>query len=285
MRALNADEAAERIRWLCDGDLPPGYGAPGCTGFNPADRWPAAVWVLNAMYERDDMPAGLTHHELRQHAIAAGLEEPEIVGGVNLDEATVTTGGGLGFQEKPPSPWRRLTWSELGRRQGFGFWAVDGKWPQLRFRPQAEWDDRATMPAGTWPLVRHTGQSSWPVSILPPTEGSLDAESLDGVIEVLSGCTAPEALGDCSFYYGAAAFMREGPTIYAGHLHELPALVRGQRGTPLTPNNMWARDHSWLVYTDYDLHATRVNGSAELINELCEHHCLETFRCAQPLGS
>jgi hypothetical protein len=91
------------------------------------------VWVLNAMYEHDDMPAGLTHHELRQQAIAAGLEEPEIVGGVNLDEATVTTGGGLGFQEKPPSPWRRRTRSELGRRQGFGFWAVDEIDPVIRF--------------------------------------------------------------------------------------------------------------------------------------------------------
>jgi hypothetical protein len=32
--------------------------------------------VLNAMYERDDLPTDLTHHELRLRAIAAGLKEP-----------------------------------------------------------------------------------------------------------------------------------------------------------------------------------------------------------------
>lgn len=279
MRTLEADESAHRMRWLCDDTWPP---KDGSTGFDPTGPWPAAAWVLNAMYERDDMPADLTHHELHQQAIAAGLEEPAIVGGVNLDEATVTTGVGLGFAEKPPPPWRRLTWSDLGNRDGFVFWAVDGVYPELRFTPQADWDDPAVIPAGSWPLVRPTELPSWPVCFLPPAEGSLDAESLDGLIAVLRQLTAPEALADCGFYYGPVAFMREGATVYAGDLRDLPSLVRSQRGTQLTPNNVWPADHTWLIYTDYDLCATRVSGSYELVDALCEHRDLDTVRCTPP---
>lgn len=276
MRKLDAEECAERMRWLC-GDAWP--STEGGTGFDPAGRWPAAAWVLNAMYERDDWPADLTHHELHQQAIAAGLREPAIVGGVNLDEATVTTGVALGFAERPPSPWRRITWSDLGSRDGYGFWSVEGTYPQLRFTPQADWDDPAVMPARSWPLVRPTELRSWPVSILPPAEGSLDAESLDGVITVLRQHTTPAALADCGFYYGVVAVMSDGATVYAGDLRDLPALVRAQPGTQLTPNNIWPADHSWLIYTDYDLHATRVSGSADLIDDLCRHGDLDTVRC------
>ena len=35
-----------------------------------------------------------------------------------------------------------------------------------------------------------------------------------------------------------------------------------------TPNNFWATDHSWFVYTDWDLWATKVSGPLTLIAAL-----------------
>jgi hypothetical protein len=102
------------------------------------------------------------------------------------------------------------------------------------------------------------------------------------VIAVVSEHTAKDALADCGLYYGVVAFMNEGATIYAGDLRDLPSLVRSQRGTQLTPNNVWPADHSWLIYTDCDRQATRVSGSQELIDALCEHRDLDTVRCGQP---
>ena len=75
---------------------------------------------------------------------------------------------------------------------------------------------------------------------------------------------------------------RGGATIYAGDLRDLPSLVGSQQGTPLTPNNMLPADHSWLIYTEYDLRATQVSGSVELIDALREHGHLDTVRCGQP---
>jgi hypothetical protein len=274
MRELDPAESAERMRWL-SGEWPP---PDGCAGCEIAEGWPAAAWVLNAMYERADIQGGLTHHELNRQAIAAGLREPAIVNGVNLDEVTVTTGVGLGFAEAPGPPWRRLTWAELGGRDGFGFDAVAGNWPEQRFIPQADWVDPGVMPAATWPLVYPDAQSSWPANILPPAEGSLDESSLLALIEVLSRHTSPEALGDCGFYYGVVVFLSD-PMVYAGELRDLPDLVKAQRGSRFTPSNFWPADHSWLVYTAYDLHSTQVAGSASLIDALCEHGDLDTVRC------
>ncbi len=72
------------------------------------------------------------------------------------------------------------------RRVGFEFWAVTGRWPHLSFTPQAHWDDPTVMPAASRPRVGLTHGRSWPVNILPPTEGSLDEESLLAIITVLS---------------------------------------------------------------------------------------------------
>jgi len=52
MRKLDAGEAAEQMRWL-SGDTWP--SADGATGYDFADGWPAAVRVLNAIYERLDL--------------------------------------------------------------------------------------------------------------------------------------------------------------------------------------------------------------------------------------
>jgi len=275
MHKLEGDAFAEQMRWVSGGTWP---SPDGCAGYDPAQGWAAAAWVLNAMYERSDVPDNLTHHEVHHLQIEAGLTEPAMVGDVNLDAHTITTGVGLGFAEEPGPPWRRLSWADLGRRDGFGFWAVDGRWPDQRFTPHADWADPRVMPFASWPQVARRKQSSWPVSILPPSEGSLDAASLIALIEVLSRHTAAEAIRNCGFYYGAVA-MAGDIVVYTGDLRDLPALVRSQRGTGLTPNNFWPADRSWLVYTDYDLCATRVSGSRQLIDAVCGHGDLDTVRC------
>jgi hypothetical protein len=281
MRWLDDVGAQDRMRWLAGEHWPAFYGSgPGATGYDPSEGWGAAVWVLHAMYEKPDIDPGLSHHELHQQAIALGLREPTIVGGINLDESTTTTGQTLGFQKKPEPQWLRLTWSELGQRDGFEFWAVAGRWPDLRYTPRSDWADPATMPASAGPRIGPTTESSWPASILPPPRGSLDEESLLALIEVLAQHTAPAALADCGAYHGPVAFMGEGAAVYAGRLDDVPALVASQHGTAFTPNNVWPADQSWLIYTDHDLEATRVSGSTEVIDALCADDRIETVRCS-----
>lgn len=276
LRELDADESARRTRWLCGDSWPP---TEGHTGFDRIAGWPAAAWILNAVYERDDIPAGLTHQDLRQSSIDAGIQSPTMINGVNLDEVAVTTGMTLGFAERPPMPWRRLSWADLGGRDGFGSWAVDGEWPQLRYRAHGDWGDPAVMPADSWPRLGPDGHSSWPVNLLPPTEGSLDEASLLALITVLARHTTDENVRECLFYYGSVPFMVQGATVYSGDLFDLLPLIRSQRGTRLTPSNFWPSDHSWFVYTDYDLWATRVSGSQALIDALTEDGELDTIRC------
>jgi hypothetical protein len=50
---------------------------------------------------------------------------------------------------------------------------------------------------------------------------------------------------------------------------------QSQRGAP---NNIWPTDRSWLVYTDCDLWATKVSGSADLITSLLIDDDLETVQ-------
>ena len=268
------------MRWLSGDQWPAVYGSgPGATGYDLDEGWDAAGWVLHAIYECPGLAPGLSQHELHQQAIAAGLREPTMVGEVNLDEITTTTGTMLGFQRKPGPQWQRLTWSALAQRDGFEFWAVDGHWPDLRYTPQSNWADPATIPAVSGPRIGPARDDSWPASILPPPQASLDEESLLALIEVLTQHTAPSALRDCVAYYGPVAFMGEGATVYAGKLSDMPALVASQRGTAVTPNNIWPADRSWLIYTDFDLEATRVSGSAELIDALRADDHLDVVRC------
>jgi len=49
-----------------------------------------------------------------------------------------------------------------------------------------------------------------------------------------------------------------------------------------TPSNLWPDDRSWFVYTDADLMATKVKGSAALIAALVDDVHLETLRWNRP---
>ena len=69
--------------------------------------------------------------------------------------------------------------------------------------------------------------------------------------------------------------------MFAGRLSDAADLVKG-RGLSCTPSNLWPDDRSWLVYTDADLMATKVSGSAALIAELVNDVHLETLRWQPP---
>jgi hypothetical protein len=61
--------------------------------------------------------------------------------------------------------------------------------------------------------------------------------------------------------------------------------VASQHGTAFTPNNIWPADRPWLIYTDYDLEATRVSGSTEVIDAVCADDYLDTVRCGGSLNT
>lgn len=279
MRRLKDVEAADRMRWLSGDQWPAVYGSgPGATGYVPGEGWDAAASVLHAVYEWPGIAPGLSHHELHRQAIAAGLRQPTMAGGVNLDESTTTTGTMLGFQRKPEPQWQRLTWSALAQRDGFEFWAVYGHWPDLRYAAVRLGGsrDHACL---QWPTRRPdqrfqlAGKHSSPAARVARRGKPAGFDRAAGTTHHAHRATRLRRV------------LRPG-RIHGGRRHRLrrklsdvPALVVSQRGTAFTTSNIWPADRSWLVYTDFDLEATRVSGSTELIGDLCADDRLDTVRC------
>ncbi|MEV7420810.1 hypothetical protein [Streptomyces sp. NPDC089919] len=232
----------------------------GLTGFLPP-ALPDAAWVLNAMYEHEQGPANVSYHEHRRAGLADGSIAPDIVGGVDLDEGTVSTGGGLGRARHPGPGWRRLRWSELARRTGDPA-VPEGLLPSYR----------------CFPSVKRKG--SWPLGIVPPTEGSLDRETWFRLIALLTAHSPAGADTRCLAYYNPISV---GARDYADlHVH---AGRLGDAGTlydryeaDFSPANLWAEDRSWVLCTDYDLWATKVVGPPELVGALLADPEIEAVR-------
>ncbi|GAB7110157.1 hypothetical protein JCM4814A_84720 [Streptomyces phaeofaciens JCM 4814] len=248
---LTPSRAADWLLDLC-GD--------GLTGFMPPAS-PDAVWVLNAMYEHERGPTDVSHHEYHQARLADGRAEPLVVAGIDLDAVGVATGGGLGRAEHPGRGWRRLRWAELARRTGDPR-VPDGLLPSFR----------------CFPSVRKHG--SWPLGIHPPTEGSLDRETWNRLIAVLTEHSPAGADTRCLAYYspltlGAADF--ENPHVRTGRLGDAPILYDNPE-VDFSPSNLWAEDRSWVLCTDYDLWATKVAGPAALVAALLDDPEIEAVR-------
>ena len=156
----------------------------------------------------------------------------------------------------PGEGWTRLSWHDLARRLGLDL------------------DD------SIYPTTLQFPYSSWPVSIQPPAEGSLDREQFARLVAHLSAVSRDGASSECfSFYTPLLSEDMVTPVVYVSTLSEVPDLYEldlDEFDVSGSPTNLWPSDRSWLVYTDWDLCGTRVSGSEALIGRLLEDEALET---------
>ncbi|MFJ6784942.1 hypothetical protein [Streptomyces yangpuensis] len=231
----------------------------GVTGFMPP-AMPDAVWVLNAMYEHEEGPADVSYHEYRQAGLADGSIRPAVFAGIDL-EVGIATGGDLGRAEHPGHGWRRLRWAELARRTGDPL-VPEGLLPSHYCFPSAK------------------KEGSWPLGIVPPAEGSMDRETWDRLIAVLTahGPAGPDT--PCLAYYNPLMLVRpdfDNLRVQAGRLGDA-GMLYDNPVADFSPSNLWAQDRSWVLCTDYDLWATKVAGPPALIEALLNDPELEAVR-------
>lgn len=255
---------AGRVEWdIADRALVSWLGTPdtdiGWCGYEIPSQ-PDAVWVLNAMYEHDSAPSELTYDEARKRRLATGLEQPVTFPGLaTLDANSVETGGSVGRSRHPGPGWRRLRWADLAARVGEEPVAA-GVLPCFRCMPGA------------------TVNGSWPVSIRPPAEGSLDRESWEALLEVLIAWSPQGAKTPCVAYFGpgASGEFDTGVTL-SGPLGSATALYDHPAGAG-SPSNLWAADRSWITWSDWDLWGTKVTGPPDLMNAILAKSELEALR-------
>lgn len=227
-----------------------------------AGGWQSDVWVLHTLYANGDLAGRGTHDSLHRQAVAEGLVEPDVVGGVSLEGMTVI-GVDLGFERRPPSPWRPVRWQDAG----------------LTAPP----DQQPVPPCYRWLVGRG---SSLGVEYQGASEGSMDEASLETLLEVLAAASVDGRDTECLIHY---AYMSSHmfwpgevedvePQLWRGPLGAIPDMV-AEFGGPVdyTPNNFWPIDRSWFVFTDHDLSATKVSGSAALVRALEDHPLLDTL--------
>ncbi|UFR01032.1 hypothetical protein KBP30_07505 [Streptomyces sp. Go40/10] len=232
----------------------------GVTGFMPPPL-PDAVWVLGAMYEHDRLPADVTYDAYHRARAAEGGAGREVVGGIDLTGVGTATGGGLGRAEHPGPGWRRLRWAELAARTGDPL-VPQGLLPSYRCFPSAKTD------------------GSWPLRIMPPTEGSLDRETWNRLTGILTEHSPQGPDTRCLAYYNPL-MLRDAdfghPHVRIGRLGDAAALYDNPEAD-FNPSNLWAEDRSWVLCTDYDLWATKVSGPAALVETLLHDAEIEAVR-------
>lgn len=245
------------VLWLAERD-------PGSiTGFDIERGAPGSLWILNAMYEQETPAGGETHDERHRRMLDSGEVEPWRVGDwVETDTPGLTVpGGGLGWEGDPGSGWRRLRWRELSDRVG------DPVVP-MHMKPEHRYPSYHVFPS----VKRNR---SWPTSIQPPTEGSLDRESFRALMEVLRRFTGAETEAFAHWHHCVASDFKVFE-VYRGRLCDAEELeLLDYQGSPA---NLWPLDRSWLVYTDWDLWGTKVSGPPELLSMIEADDFIETIR-------
>ena len=223
--------------------------ADGFAGYD-ANGWDESTWILHAMYENVDLPSDITYDDEARDTdplveVASGGCNAKLIG---------CPGGGSRW---PGPGWERLAWNSLAQRQSLQLFS-DGINPCFRtFR---------------FPTL------SWPLSIRPPAEGSLDWEQLETLVSRLSSHTEGGMSATCYAYYGSLVCRDWNDSgIYFCSLGDILTAYTSPHFYG-TPSNLWPDDRSWMVYTDSDLWGTKVSGSRELIASLQEDELLETVR-------
>jgi hypothetical protein len=218
------------------------------TGFD-VRTFAASTWLIHAMYERD-MESPLSHDAREKQQIADGERSPVIINGVDLSAETTSTGVGLGWSRAPSARYKRVRWRDYAERMSVPI-LRDGYWPGIN---------------GLVPGV--SGADTWPEGVEPPAEGSIDEESWTELIRVLVAHSSEAAQTKCTAFYTPWTLSpNDAPFLLSGKLGDAGALIDNPTSIG-SPQNFWPDDLEWFVYTDYDLQASRISGSVQLIAAL-----------------
>lgn len=154
-----------------------------------------------------------------------------------------------------------------------------------RWRDVTDKDLAAVSKARGWPpnSMYLIGNLHWPD--IEVEEGVFGGESLAALLDIVGELSGPDVA--CFAYYGMVpANEYESLTVLEGTLSAIGGLTGNEDSFwGLSPSNWWPADRSWFVWTDYDLTATRVSGSRELIETVRSHPQLETLDWQWPEGS
>ncbi|RPF22548.1 hypothetical protein [Myceligenerans xiligouense] len=155
---------------------------------------------------------------------------------------------------------------------------------RCRWRDVVETDLTALQGMARWPpnAMHLLKDQRWPDVCIE--EGTFDGESRAALLEILTAVSGPSA--QCFAYFGMVpANNYDRPTVLKGALSQVASLTSdGLPQWELSPSNWWPVDRSWFVWTDYDLTATRVSGSRNLIDQVRSHTALETLDWRGPVG-
>jgi hypothetical protein len=201
------------------------------------------------MYERD-MESPASHDQREKQQIADGERSPVVVNNVDLSAATRETGIGLGWSRAPGGEYARLRWRDYATRMSVAI-LRDGYWPGVN---------------GLVPSP--SGAGSWPENIEPPNEGSMDVDSWLELVRVLIAHSSDGLETACTAFYTPWTLSpNDAPFLLSGKLGDASALIDNPTSIG-SPQNFWPDDLEWFVYTDWDLQASRISGSVELIAAL-----------------
>lgn len=151
---------------------------------------------------------------------------------------------------------RRVLWAEFAERYG-GPMVTPGRWPGVQGALPGLWE-----------------RNDFHV----PSEGSMDRGSWAALLEHLIAFSPDGPATACGAYF-ATLSVSDVRAVYVGSLGEaLDLLDLDVPDAGGGPQNVWDLAETWIVYTDYDLWATRVSGPTDLITRLLNDDRLETDR-------
>jgi hypothetical protein len=112
-----------------------------------------------------------------------------------------------------------------------------------------------------------------------PSKGSMDVESWTHLVDLLRRQSPRGDDTVCTAYYlgWTSRCLEDMPYLFRGRLGDASTLIEHPHYGG-SPQNLWPDDQSWVVYTDWDLCATRVSGPAALIEALLNEPFLEVDR-------